>query len=147
MQPLELLLGEGLALGDELLLAEGLDVAFVLEAQLLLDAGLDWQPVHIVARPVGDVVAEHPVIPDVCVFEDLVPGCAHVGGPGGVRRPVQEVEGLAVAPVFDGSLVGVDGRPAVEHRRLKFVGLVPFAYLEGPSSVLSAHTYSTLPGN
>jgi len=127
LEPFELLVGEGLALVDEVLLAEGLDVLFVLEAEFLLDFRLDRQPVHVVARPIGHVVAAHPFVPDVGVLQRLVPRRPHVGGPGGVRRAVDEEELLAVGSVPFRLLVGVDLVPVLEDAfldRVRFVLVV-----------------------
>jgi hypothetical protein len=129
----KLLLGERLALLDEVLLAVLLDVFLVLEAESLLDFRLDGEAVHVVARPVRDVVPLHPQVADVGVLQRLVPGRPHVGRAGRVRRAVDEEERLLALPVLRRFLVGVDLVPVVEHAVLDRVGIVLVVDLREPA--------------
>ncbi len=124
LEAFELLLGEVFALLDEVLLAELLDVLLVLEVEALLDFRLDGEAVHVIARPVSDVVALHPQVADVTVLQGLVPRRPHVGRAGGVWRPVNEEVILAVSPMGLRLLVGVDVVPVLEDAVLDGVGVV-----------------------
>ena len=137
LESLELLLGKFLAFLDERILAEGLNVLLVLKAQLLLHARLDGQSVHVIARPVPDVLALHPVVPQIGVLENLVPGRSHVGRSVGIRRPIDKQEVLAILPVGDGLLVGINGVPVIEHTVLDRLRIVLIRDLLEP-----AHTHS-----
>ncbi len=54
---------------DERLHPVRLDVAFGLEVEPFFDFRLDGEPVHVVARAVGDAVAGHPFVPDDGVLQ------------------------------------------------------------------------------
>ncbi|KAF5028873.1 hypothetical protein DSECCO2_654510 [anaerobic digester metagenome] len=61
----------------------------------MLHLHLDGEAVHIVAGPLDDVGAPHPVVAEDGIFYDLVPGSAEVDVAGGIRRPVDEEERFA----------------------------------------------------